>query len=124
MWYNDTANRLLTLDPIHEATHRNLMTLHLRAGRKEGAIQQYDLCAETLRCELDISPDGETKALHEAIVARRNEPISPALVLFDRNRGPWSGAVHHRHEIFSTQYQGGRGDDRGHDGAMGAPQWH
>jgi predicted ATPase/DNA-binding SARP family transcriptional activator len=68
------ARSRLTLDPLHEPTHRRLMLLHAWAGGREDAIRQYRSCVAVLDAELDVSPLEQTNDLYEAIVAGRIPP--------------------------------------------------
>lgn len=63
------TQRLLQLDPLHEPAHRQLMRLHLRAGRRGAALTQYEICRSLLARELDVPPDAATVALYEEICA-------------------------------------------------------
>lgn len=65
------ARRLLQLDPLEEAIHRQLMHLYAQAGQQAAAIRQYDECVRILAAELDVPPAAETTALFEAIRTRR-----------------------------------------------------
>jgi DNA-binding SARP family transcriptional activator len=73
-----TARRLLTLDPLQEAVHRVLMRLHVRAGRREAALRQYEICIGLLRRELQLGPEPETRQLYEEILRMRERTPSPA----------------------------------------------
>jgi predicted ATPase/DNA-binding SARP family transcriptional activator len=68
------ARRRLSLDPLHEAAHRQLMQLYASNGQQSAALRQYELCVQTLRNELDVAPATETTTLYEQI--RRGEIIS------------------------------------------------
>ena len=57
----------LRSDPARESTHRRLMRLHLQAGHRSAALEQYERCVAALRDELDVAPDQTTQALHAAI---------------------------------------------------------
>ena len=57
------AERLLALDPLLEWAHCALMRLHVRAGRREAALRQYQECARILSQELGIAPSEETQQL-------------------------------------------------------------
>lgn len=57
------AERMLELDLLREDSHRKLMEMYLRAGRRSDAIRQYDVCVEVLRRELDVAPSAETEVL-------------------------------------------------------------
>lgn len=63
----DTAEKLLSLDPLQEKVHRQLMTLHAQLGETGSAIRQFDLCKEALARELGAPPAPETVALLNAI---------------------------------------------------------
>ena len=64
------AQRRVTLDPIHEPAHRQLMRVLASAGQRPAALQQYRRCVRSLDEELGVAPLPETTALYEAI--RRN----------------------------------------------------
>ena len=59
-----TGARLLVLDPANEPTHRALMSLYARQGRRSEALRQYRLCCDALMRDLGIRPDAATEALH------------------------------------------------------------
>jgi len=61
------AQRLLALDPLREQTHRLLMELFARLGRREQALLQYDECERALKKELDVAPADETRKLYASI---------------------------------------------------------
>jgi DNA-binding SARP family transcriptional activator len=73
-----TARRLLTLDPLQEAVHRVLMRLHVRSGRREAALRQYEVCVGLLRRELQLGPEPETRQLYEEILRTRERASAPA----------------------------------------------
>src|SRR5215468_1035156 len=58
-----SGRRLVALDPLSEFGQRVLMRAYARAGRRGEALRQYKSCAETLKRELGVAPDGETQAL-------------------------------------------------------------
>ena len=68
----ETASRLLRLDSLHEESHRSLIQLHLRAGRRSAALKAAETCEEILRRE-KIEPEPETRRLMEEI-RRSYEP--------------------------------------------------
>ena len=78
-----TALRFLALDPTDEDAHRKLMRLYLAQGRKDAALRQFQICAETLQRELGLAPDAETRALHRSIAQARSDLASQS-----RPRGP------------------------------------
>ena len=58
-----SGRRLVALDPLSEFGQRALMRAYAHAGRRAEALRQYKSCAETLKRELGVSPDAETRAL-------------------------------------------------------------
>jgi TolB-like protein/Tfp pilus assembly protein PilF len=62
-----TSVQLLALDPANERTHRALMQLYTRQGRRSEALRQYRLCCEALMRDLGIQPDAATEALHREL---------------------------------------------------------
>ena len=78
------ARRWLTLDPLHEPTHRWLMQLYAWAGQRSGALRQYRECVRVLEGELGVSPLEETTRIYEAI--KENDlPLPPT---FPQTRPP------------------------------------
>ena len=65
------ARRWLALDPIHEPAHRELMWLYYWASQRSAALRQYDQCVSTLKQELGVDPEPETRALYQAIREKR-----------------------------------------------------
>lgn len=63
------AQRWLTLDPLNETAHRQLMRLYAQSGRRSAAIRQYQQCTQRLQTEVGVTPEPETVALYEAIKA-------------------------------------------------------
>ncbi len=63
----EAARRLLTLEPWHEAGHRQLMKLLAASGQRTAALAQFEACRRLLAEELGVEPAPETKALAEAI---------------------------------------------------------
>ncbi len=65
------ARRWLSLDPLHEPAHRQLMQLYTWSGQQSAALRQYQECQRILKEELGIEPDEDSKALYEAIRTRQ-----------------------------------------------------
>ncbi len=61
------ARHWLSLDILNEAAHRQLMNLYVRLGQRATALQQYEICAQTLLDELNIPPEPATELLMQAI---------------------------------------------------------
>ena len=72
-----TALRLSALDPLQESVHRTLMRLYSELGRRAAALQQYQVCVETLQAELGIDPEEETRQLYQDLLSR-SPAVSPA----------------------------------------------
>ena len=70
-----TAQRWLSLDPLHEPAHRMLMRLHAWRGDRSAAIRQYRSCARILDSELGVAPLDETRELYDAV--RRDQVPQP-----------------------------------------------
>ncbi|MFW6070456.1 MAG: protein kinase domain-containing protein [bacterium] len=68
------GRRWLSLDPLHEAAHRQLMALYAHAGQQAAALRQYEECARLLDEELGVAPEAETRELYNAIRKRRFPP--------------------------------------------------
>ena len=68
------AQRLIHVDPLHEASYRRLMRLHLDFGERARALRAYHSCASVLERELGVSPQAATIELYESLVAG-NAPI-------------------------------------------------
>ncbi len=68
------ALHLLALDPLREATHRLLMVLYARQGRRADALKQYRDCRDRLARELGVAPSAETERLHRELLAGRGGP--------------------------------------------------
>src|SRR5437868_2058433 len=58
---------LLEGNPADEQTHRQLMLIYARMGRRSDALNQYQLLQEALREELDAQPLPETTELFRRI---------------------------------------------------------
>jgi DNA-binding SARP family transcriptional activator len=65
------ARRYLRVNELAESVHRQLMMLHLMAGDRPGALQQYERCVYVLKRELGIDPLPETRAVFHAIMDNR-----------------------------------------------------
>lgn len=61
------AGRLLQSNPASEEAHRALMRVHLRRGRTNAALRQFEQCKEALQRELGTKPDVESRRLFDSI---------------------------------------------------------
>jgi DNA-binding SARP family transcriptional activator len=73
------GTRLLALDPLQEAVHRTLMRLYIRAGRRDAALRQYQVCRDVLKRELGSEPERDTRRLYHELLLLRGvaEPARP-----------------------------------------------
>lgn len=80
------ARRLVTLDPLNESAHRLLMQIYTQVGQQNAALKQYRYLEQTLRKELELDPQPETRELYKQIrkggirhvqVALKRDPITP-----------------------------------------------
>ena len=69
----DVARRLVDLDPVNEAAHRQLIVAYARAGQRGHALRQYLACRRALVAELGVEPGEETAALQRRVLA--GEPV-------------------------------------------------
>ena len=70
------ARRLISLDPLNESAHRQLMDVYLQAGQHTAALKQYQTCEQILRKELSIDPQPETLALYKKIRKHEIKPVN------------------------------------------------
>lgn len=70
------AARLLVLDPINEAAHRNLMKAYAAQGRHEAALKQFETCKQMLKRELGVNPQEATLAEAKQIALLRQRQTS------------------------------------------------
>jgi DNA-binding SARP family transcriptional activator len=61
------AQCLLVHDPCREDAHRLAMRCYVRRGERAQAVQQYRLCEQILRAELDARPEHATMALFDQV---------------------------------------------------------
>ena len=73
-----TALKLVALDPLQEVVHRTLMRLFAGRGRRDAALRQYQVCVDTLQRELSVEPEAETRQLYQEILRGRSTPPRPA----------------------------------------------
>lgn len=80
------ARRLVSLDPLNESAHRQLMEVYLQAGEHSAALKQYQTCEQILRRELNLDPQPETRELYKKIrkgdtkpiqVEKQSRPVAP-----------------------------------------------
>lgn len=63
----DVARRLVLLDPVREASHRQLMELLALSGQRAAALTQFEQCRAILADELGVDVSAETSVLAQQI---------------------------------------------------------
>jgi serine/threonine-protein kinase len=74
------AHRLTELSPSDETAVRRLIELLDRAGDRAGAVREYEEFQRRLARDLELEPSAETRALVEAVRARRQPDAAAAVV--------------------------------------------
>ena len=69
------TKRLINLDPLNEASHRQLMRVYIQAGQHNAALKQYQTCEQILRKELGVDPHAETRDLYRQIRKGEIKPV-------------------------------------------------
>jgi DNA-binding SARP family transcriptional activator/class 3 adenylate cyclase len=67
------ATKLLQIEPLREAVHRQLMELFRLQGRYSEALRQYEACFRILTKELGVEPESATKDMLRKIREQRNK---------------------------------------------------
>jgi DNA-binding SARP family transcriptional activator len=61
--------KILSIDPLRENVHRDIMMVYYHQGLRAHAHAQYETCRSLLARELGVAPARETKILHDKILA-------------------------------------------------------
>jgi predicted ATPase/DNA-binding SARP family transcriptional activator/predicted negative regulator of RcsB-dependent stress response len=69
------ARRLVSLDPLNEVAHRQLMEVYLQAGQQNMALKHYQDLEQLLREELNLDPQPETRELYKKIRKGEMKPV-------------------------------------------------
>ena len=62
------CQKILAKDSCREDTYRQLMRCYSRLGQRHRALRWYELCAQTLKRELDFAPDNQTAELYQKLL--------------------------------------------------------
>ena len=65
----EVGNRILRLEPLHDAVVRRLMQLYGESGRRGAAVELYRQHDHAVRTELNAKPEAETRAIFAEIVS-------------------------------------------------------
>lgn len=69
----DCGQRILSVDPLREKVHREVMALYYLAGDRPRALRQFSNCEQMLRDELGVDPMRSTRQLLEALETEDTE---------------------------------------------------
>ncbi len=69
----ELASRRMQLDPLVEATHRQMMLLLAHSGQQAAALRQYEELEKLLESELGVPPTAESTQLYQRIREGRLE---------------------------------------------------
>lgn len=86
------SERLLASTSTAEEAHRSLMRVHLRRGRSNAALRQFELCKAALKNELQTPPDRETLQLLALIRSQAGGSM-------EQDNAPSPGGTAAPHEI-------------------------
>ncbi|MEM7332267.1 MAG: tetratricopeptide repeat protein [Chloroflexota bacterium] len=73
------SRKRVTLDPLHEPAHFQLMYLYSESGQRTAALRQYEQCQQLYESELGIKPSPATRELYKQIKANRTQTPAPTL---------------------------------------------
>ncbi len=73
------TQRLLRVEPLHEAGHRKLMRLHMANDDQARALSAYHRCAALLRQELGVDPGPATQALYQRLLTLADGDPGPRI---------------------------------------------
>jgi DNA-binding SARP family transcriptional activator len=69
------ARRWLSLDPLNEPAHRQLMLFYAYSGQRHAALRQYSECVRLLERDVGVPPQDETTQVYAAIKADTRPPL-------------------------------------------------
>jgi len=64
----EVGQSILSIDPLHEEVHRNLIFSYGRLSRRSEAAAQFQLCADRLMLELKVFPMPETVRVYQQVM--------------------------------------------------------
>ena len=73
----DHARRWLSIDPLHEPAHQELIRLYGWTGQRSAALKQYRACVGVLDQELGVAPLPRTTELYEEVLAGPLTTVGP-----------------------------------------------
>jgi DNA-binding SARP family transcriptional activator/tetratricopeptide (TPR) repeat protein len=103
-----TIEKLLAVDPLHEAGHQLLMRLFVQMGNRAAALRQYETLRTRLVDQLGVDPDPAIQAFHlELLQADDSHPPVTAIINLPREPQGAYPFVGRDHELalLSKAYQ-------------------
>ena len=95
-----TAVRLLSLEPVLESVHRQLIEMYVAAGRLGMARAQYRRCCDSLKRELGIGPDPATgRSLRSGRLS-----VSPDSVRTGSLRAEETCSIRDQHPVHTDEF--------------------
>ncbi|MGD9092475.1 MAG: alpha/beta fold hydrolase, partial [Anaerolineales bacterium] len=94
------ARRWLSLDPLHEPAHQQLMKLYAQSGQQAAALRQYQECERILDQELGVPPQPETTACYQSIRLHRQTAPQPQVISQSEIKYVASGHVTIAYQVF------------------------
>jgi len=75
----NSAERLVSTDPLEESGWRLLMKANHRNGNRNHALMAYKRCCDVLQKELGVEPEGGTSELQQQIISGQVKTRQPAI---------------------------------------------
>jgi DNA-binding SARP family transcriptional activator len=82
----EVAQRRIQFEPLEELGYRALMEVQAESGDRAAAVTTFHRCASALEQGLGVTPDPQTTALAERLLARRGAPPPAAETAGGRSR--------------------------------------
>ncbi|MCP4164315.1 MAG: AAA family ATPase, partial [Chloroflexi bacterium] len=77
------ARRYLAVDELDENVHRRLIQFYAASGNPNAALRQYEHCVMVLERQLGVTPQAETDALYQAVLAGKRPRLQSEAVHLD-----------------------------------------
>ena len=89
----EAYRQLVASNPCNEAAHCGLVRLHAALGQRHLAVEQFRVCKDVLRRELDVEPEPATVQLYERVLAGAGDPPASPLINSTEATAPATAAV-------------------------------
>lgn len=74
----ETYKWLISANQCNETAHRGLMRLYAAAGQRYLAVEQFKICADVLRRELEAEPEAATLSVYQSVLTGAGEARTSA----------------------------------------------